>query len=108
MFISQIPEDDLNNPAARVKVSGGGLSEPIYLDNYYRFEDSDYAELDVGGGYYGVWIDAGGIQAQQSHVPSELAMEALFSIEIGQMNWDDDSYMSGAFQVLAESDKYTY
>ena len=35
-------------------------------------------------------------------------MEALFSIELGKMTWDDDTYMSGAFQVLAESDKYTY
>ena len=35
-------------------------------------------------------------------------MEALFSIELGRMDWDDDTYMSGAFQVLAESDKYTY
>ena len=35
-------------------------------------------------------------------------MEALFSIEIGKMTWDDDTYMSGTFQVMAESDKYTY
>lgn len=35
-------------------------------------------------------------------------MEALFSIELGRMDWDDDTWMSGAFQVLAESDKYTY
>lgn len=110
-FLSPVPDDDLHNPAARVKISGGGLTSPIYLDNYWQDEDS--SGLDVGGGYLGVWVgDSGsgyyGVKYQQSHVPNELAMEALFSIELGQMNWDDDTYMSGAFQVLAESDKYTY
>lgn len=112
-FLSPVPDDDLHYPAARVKISGGGLSEPIYLDNYWEEEGADHAELDVGGGYYGVWAgDPGsgyyGVQLQQSYVPSELASEALFSIEVGKMTWDDDTYMSGVFEVLAESDKYTY
>ncbi len=33
-FLSPVPDDDLHNPAARVKISGGGLTSPIYLDNY--------------------------------------------------------------------------
>ena len=112
-FLSPVPDDDLHNPAARVKVSGGGLAEPVYLDNFFQEDPDGPYMLDEGGGYYGVWAgDPGsghyGVMIQQSHLPTELAMEALFSIEIGQMNWDDDTYMSGAFQVLAESDKYTY
>jgi hypothetical protein len=111
--LSPVPDDDLHNPAARVKISGGGLSSPIYLDNYsFPDEDADTMELDVGGGEFGVWVgDIGGyygVKLQQSHVPTELAMEVLYSIELGRMDWDDDTYMSGAFQVLAESDKYTY
>ena len=112
-FLSPVPDDELHNPAARVKISGGGLSSPIYLDNYsFPDEYADTMELDVGGGYLGVWVgDIGGyygVDYQQSHVPTELAMEVLYSIELGRMDWDDDTYMSGAFQVLAESDKYTY
>jgi len=34
-LLSPVPEDDLHNPAARIKISGGGLSSPIYLDNYW-------------------------------------------------------------------------
>lgn len=49
-----------------------------------------------------------GIMLQQSYVPSELGTEVMFSIELGRMDWDDDTYMSGIFTVLAESDKYTY
>lgn len=33
-FMSSVPDTDLANPAGRVKVSGGSLSAPIYLDNY--------------------------------------------------------------------------
>lgn len=110
--MSPVPDDDLHNPAARVKISGGGLTSPIYLDNYLSGEDTDAMELDVGGGYYGIWVgNIGGyygVKLQQSYVPTELAMEALFSIELGRMDWDDDTYMSGSFKVLAESDKYTY
>ena len=87
-FATAIPEDDLNYPAARVKLSGGSLSSPVYLDNYWQEEGSDHFELDEGGGYYGVWIgDTGsgryGVMLQQSFVSSEIAAEALFSIEIG-------------------------
>ena len=32
----------------------------------------------------------------------------MFSIELGRMDWDDDTWMSGIFTVLAESDQYTY
>lgn len=110
-LLSPVPDDDLHFPAARVKISGGGLTSPIYLDNYWS--DKDTGEWGLEGGDVGVWVgDSGsgyyGAMLKQSHVPSELAMEALFSIEIGKMTWDDDTYMSGAFQVLAESDKYTY
>ena len=53
-FLSPVPDDDLHNPAARIKISGGGLSSPIYLDNYWQDEDTSAWELDVGGGYFGV------------------------------------------------------
>lgn len=112
-FMSPIPDDEFTNPAGRVKVSGGGLTSPIYLDNYIPDEDTSAGSLDVGGGYYGIYVgDDGsgryGINLMQAHVPSELAMEVLFSIELGRMDWDDDTYMSGIFTVLAESDQYTY
>ena len=112
-LLSLVPDDDLHNPAARVKISGGGLTSPIYLDNWIQDSETDQYYLDEGGGYYGILVgDSGsgyyGVQSQQSHVSTELAMEALFSIELGRMDWDDDTYMSGMFQVLAESDKFTY
>lgn len=112
-FLSIVPDDDLHNPAGRVKLSGGGLAEPVYLDNLFSDPETDTYYLDEGGGYLGVWIgDTGspyyGVEYQQSHFPTELGTEMLFSIELGRMDWDDDTYMSGKFEVLAESDKYTY
>lgn len=111
VLLSPVPEDDFHNPAARVKISGGGLTSPIYLDNYWS--DKDTGEWGLDGGDVGVWVgDSGsgyyGVKYQQSYVPSEMTMEALYSIEIGKMTWDDDTYMSGIFDVLVESDKYTY
>ena len=53
-FLSPVPEDDLHNPAARVKISGGGLSSPVYLDNYWS--DEDTGEWGLEGGDVGVWV----------------------------------------------------
>lgn len=111
-FLSDVPDDDLHNPAVRVKISGGNISSPIYIDNYMEDEDTPIKYLDEGGGYFGVYVgEVGGrygAQLIQSEVPSELGQEVLFAIEVGQMTWDDDTYMSGIFTVLAESDTYTY
>ena len=46
-FLSPVPEDDLHSPAARVKISGGGLTSPIYLDNHWQDEDASAWELDL-------------------------------------------------------------
>ena len=113
-FLADVPEDDLHNPAVRVKISGGNLSSPIYIDNYVEDEDEDthIKCLDEGSGYFGVWVgEVGGrygAHLNQSEVPSELGQEVLFAIEVGLMTWDDDEYTSGIFTVLAESDPYTY
>lgn len=51
-FMSPIPDDDLHNPAGRVKLSGGGLVEPMYLDNWTQDIDTDQWYLDDGGGLF--------------------------------------------------------
>ena len=59
-FMSPIPDDDLHNPAGRVKVSGGSQTKPIYLDNWVQDLETNPYYLDEGSGYFGVWIGDSG------------------------------------------------
>lgn len=103
-FVSAYPTDDDNWNAARVKVSGGDLDSPIFL-NLYAGEGEVYegdlgVELwDNGSGYWGTGLC-------QSPMEQEFAMECLFAIELGH-NVYDASTDAIVWTTLAQSDEFT-
>lgn len=92
-FISAVGEDDDNWPAARVKVSGGQLVEPIYLDIWGENEFTGQPELWEGSGENGVWIgDVGGgywgTGLNQSTLDAGIAADCIFVMQIGKNTYD--------------------
>lgn len=91
-FISPLPDDDDNWPGARVKITGGSLTEPIIL-NVWGEEDGQSVEYTDG---MGVWIGGNGEFFSSEWVQSsvgpdgaheidrEMLGELMFVMELGQ------------------------
>ena len=105
-FLSPEIVDDDNWNAARVKVTGAGLSEPMYLDIYFEDGWTEGGELGVefwenGNGMNGVGVPVG----VQSPLGAELSAEAMFSVELGH-NVYDELGDNVTWTTLAESDAF--
>lgn len=104
-FLEIYPIDEDNWNAVRVVVTGGQLSEPIYLPIYFDLieEDGEFGVelMDNGSGYWGVGNPTG----IQSKFP--VVDEMLFQLEMGHNVWDynlDDA----VWTTIAVSDTATY
>lgn len=103
-FLTPYTVDEDNWNTARVRVSGGALTNPIYLDLYFGegyVESGEYGVelMDNGSGYWGSGVPTG----NQSPYGSEIAMESMFTMEIVRNSYDalTDTI---SYEVLAQSD----
>ena len=99
------------NVGARVKITGGNLSQPEYLNIYLGngwFEDGSVGvefSPDTGG-YWGI----GNPSAIQSSIEeygwrSELFQEYSFMVELGELTWDDVAENLD-WTTIAQSDEF--
>lgn len=105
-FLSPAIVDDDNWNAARVKVTGAGLSEPMYLDIYVGNGWTESGEYGVeagdnGSGFWGCGVPVG----NQSPLYGEMSAEAMFSVELGH-NVYDELGDDVTWTTLAESDAF--
>ena len=98
------------NIGARVKITGGNLTEPYYLPQYIG--DGNFADGRSGvefspnlGGHWGCGVPVGNQSSIESLQNNEMFMEYIFVIELGEYTWDD-ALDSWNLIPLAESDKY--
>lgn len=99
------------NVAARVKVTGGNLSQPEYLNIYVgggEFEDGSTG-LDLSpdtGGYWGLGVPSP-IQSSVAEYGygSEMFREYTFMVELGEITWDDVADTI-EWTTIAQSDEF--
>lgn len=113
-FLSPYEEADGMAACARVKVTGGGLTEPIILPIYLGDGtwssdiDPEMVEWGVelgetGSGYgYGAYWN-------QSLIPNEATAETLFQIELGHGidEWETVAYSAYYTKALIDKQSYT-
>ena len=90
--------------AARVRVSGEGVSDNTFLDLYYPGGSGDYF-LELGD--LGVELDYFGASGMQSPLGSYGSPEYSFIVEIGNVVWSDGG-SSGTWTTLATSEAASY
>lgn len=92
-----VPSSDSLSLAARVHVSNASLAEDAFLDLYYQEDDGSWAKWpgdlgidfgDSGSGYWGCGVPTGNF----SPITDFNSPEYAFMVEIGNYNWDDDSW----------------
>ena len=113
-FLSPYEEADGMAACARVKVTGGGLTEPIILpiylgDGTWNSDiDPEMVEWGVelgesgdGRGYGAYW--------NQSLIPNEATAETLFQIELGHGvdNWETVAYSDYYTKAMLDKQSYT-
>lgn len=97
-YEEELPSGDMYigyNVAARVKVTGGNLSESVYLPLYFGDGISEDGEFGVdfspnNGRYWGCGVPTGN-QSPLDGVGygSEMFMECAFQVELGEITWDE-------------------
>lgn len=96
-----VPSSESVTLAARVRVSSASLAEDTFLDLYYQEEDGSWAKWpgdlgidfgDSGSGYWGCGVPTGNF----SPITEFGSPEFSFIMEIGNYNWDDDSWTTVA------------
>lgn len=99
------------NVAARVKVTGGNLSQPEYLRIYFgdgEFEDGSLG-LDLApdtGGYWGLGVSSPVQSSVEEYgYGSELFKEYAFMVELGELTWDDVAKDLN-WTTIAQSDEF--
>ena len=100
------------NVAARVKVTGGNLSQPEYLRIYFgngAWEDGDFG-IDLSpdtGGYWGLGVQSP-VQSsiEEYGYGSELFEEYTFMVELGNVTWDD-AVEDLNWTTIAQSDEFS-
>lgn len=106
VFLSLYPTTEDEWSAVRVRVTGGNLSEIVYLGIYAGagevWDGTDGVELgDNGSGYWGAGVPTG----VQSPFEREFAEECLFAIELGH-NVYDAAMDVISWETLAETDDF--
>ena len=99
------------NVAARVKVTGGNLSQPEYLRIY--FGNGIWQEGDIGsdlkpdtGGYWGLGVPSPVQSSVEEYgYGSELFKEYAFMVELGELTWDDVAEDLN-WTTIAQSDEF--
>jgi len=114
-----VPESADSSLAARVRVSGGNLTEDTFLDLYYTDGENTYRWPgnmgldfgDNGSGYWGCGVPTG----NQSPITDFTSPEFMFMIEIGNYSYDESSdtenwttVASSASQSYTSLIGYTY
>ena len=89
--------------AARVRVSGDGVSDDTFLDLFYPGDGDYFREL----GDLGVELDYLSESAMQSPLGSYGSPEYSFIVEIGNVVWSDGG-SSGTWTTLATSEATSY
>lgn len=94
--------------AARVRVTGGNITEDTFLDLYYSDGTIESGLFgvefdDTGSGYWGAGVPAG----NQSPVGDFSAAEYSFIVELGNVVWDE-STQTASWTTVAESAATAY
>ena len=111
-FISSKPaESDDSWYAARIRVTGGDITEPTFLTLYSSDGVTQSGELGVwlgdnGSGFWGAGVPTG----NQSPIGNYAAgtPEYNFCVEIGNVTWDESSGTASWVETLAKSDSVSY
>ena len=111
-FISSKPAESEDSwYAARIRVTGGDITEPTFLTLYSSDGPTESGELGVwlgdnGGGFWGAGVPSG----NQSSVGNYSAgsPEYCFTVEIGNVQWDETSGTSSWVETLATSATVAY
>ena len=111
-FIDSMPaETDDSWYAARIRVTGGDMTAPVFLTLYSSDGTTESGELGVwlgdnGAGFWGAGVPTG----NQSPIGSYAAgtPEYNFCVEIGNVIWDENSETASWVETIAQSDPVSY
>ena len=109
------PPDENSGFAARIRVTGGDITEPTYLGLYYIDPDTGVIGIDNGelgvefgsvGGYWGAGVPTGNQSPSGSYSAGN--PEYAFIVELGNITWDDNAGTASWVETIAESEARGY
>lgn len=96
--------------AARIRVTGGDITEPTYLGLYYIDPSTGVIGIDCGelgvefgdvGGYWGAGVPTGNQSPSGNYAHG--TPEYAFVVELGNISWDESSQTASWVETIADS-----
>ena len=114
-YFARYPTSENSAHAARIRVTGGDITEPTYLGLYYIDPETGVIGIDNGelgvefgnnGGYWGAGVPTGNQSPSGSYSAGD--PEYAFIVELGNITWDDNAGTASWVETIAESEARGY